>query len=155
MDMYDHLGELLEEFFHRSMDYEQKYIAKSQYKDITSNDMHILAAIGADSEINMTALALKLHVTVGTLTIAINNLVKKGYVVRKKGAKDRRVVLVVLTDQGREALAFLEEMMHHVGEVIQTEIDEVQCLKLTRILERLLETINASVERMREAEEDG
>lgn len=41
--------------------------------------------------------------TVGTLTIAMNSLVKKGYVVRERGQEDRRVVYISLSDRGRRA----------------------------------------------------
>ena len=37
----------------------------------------------------------------GTLTIAVNNLVKKGYVVRERMESDRRVVLIELTNKGK------------------------------------------------------
>ena len=36
--------------------------------------------------------AKELSITVGTLTVAINNLVKKGYVERLRSEDDRRVV---------------------------------------------------------------
>ena len=45
----------------------------------------------------------ELSVTVGTLTIAMNSLVKKGYVVRARGKEDRRIVYISLSDKGRRA----------------------------------------------------
>lgn len=41
--------------------------------------------------------AKELSITVGTLTVAINNLVKKGYVERIRSEDDRRVVKLGLT----------------------------------------------------------
>lgn len=41
--------------------------------------------------------AKELSITVGTLTVAINNLVKKGYVERLRSEDDRRVVKLGLT----------------------------------------------------------
>lgn len=51
----------------------------------------------------MSAVAKALSVTVGTVTIAINNLVKKGYVKRVRSEKDRRIVLVSLSAKGERA----------------------------------------------------
>jgi DNA-binding MarR family transcriptional regulator len=51
----------------------------------------------------MSAIAKKLHITVGTLTIAINNLLKKGYVERTRGQKDKRVVFISLSEKGKKA----------------------------------------------------
>ena len=51
----------------------------------------------------------------GTLTIAVNNLVKKGYIERVRSKEDRRVVLVSLTEKGKKAYQhhkrFHEEMI--------------------------------------------
>ena len=44
--------------------------------------MHVINAIGLHNEVNMSSLAKKVGVTVGTLTIAINGLVRKEYVLR-------------------------------------------------------------------------
>ncbi|BDR74033.1 hypothetical protein K144316041_27410 [Clostridium tetani] len=51
----------------------------------------------------MSEVANKLNITVGTLTTAINNLVKKGYVERSKSEKDRRIVYIQLTKRGKLA----------------------------------------------------
>ena len=59
----------------------------------------------------MGEVAGRLHITVGTLTVAINNLVKKGYARRYKSEKDRRIVRVGLTNQGREVY-YIHEKFH-------------------------------------------
>ena len=45
--------------------------------------------------------AKELSITVGTLTTAINKLVKKGYVERIRSEDDRRVVKLGLTKKGK------------------------------------------------------
>ena len=51
----------------------------------------------------MTEVANDLDITVGTLTTAINRLIKKEYVERRRIEEDRRVVLIKLTAKGEEA----------------------------------------------------
>ena len=92
MDDYGILNEVLVRLFRDIMDIEEKAIITSEYQDITNNDMHVIEAIGIGAPKNMSAIAKELSVTVGTLTIAMNSLVKKGYVVRDRGQEDRRVV---------------------------------------------------------------
>ena len=65
--------------------------------------MHVIEAIGIGEPKNMSAIARELSVTVGTLTIAMNSLVKKGYVERTRGLEDRRVVYISLSERGRRA----------------------------------------------------
>ena len=50
---------------------------------------------------SMSEVAKILKITVGTLTVAVGNLVKKGYVERYRSENDRRVVKIGLTKKGR------------------------------------------------------
>lgn len=107
MDINQTLNELLVGLFRDIMTIEEKSIRKGEYKDMTSNDMHVIKAIGIDCSKNMSSVAKALGVTMGTLTISVNSLVKKGYVERVRSEEDRRVVLVSLSAQGKKAF------MHH------------------------------------------
>ena len=49
----------------------------------------------------MSEVAKNLDITVGTLTVAVNKLVKKDYVQRFKSEDDKRIVLIGLTKKGR------------------------------------------------------
>ena len=51
----------------------------------------------------MSETASRLGITTGTLTVAIDRLVRKGYVERYRDSKDRRVVRICLTRQGKLA----------------------------------------------------
>ena len=102
MGNYETLNELLVTLFRDVMDIEQKVIITPEFKDITNNDMHVIEAIGIGEPKNMSSIARELSVTVGTLTIAMNSLVKKGYVERSRGLEDRRVVYISLLERGRK-----------------------------------------------------
>ena len=104
MDDYKELNEILVRLFRSIMDVEEKAIITREFQDITNNDMHVIEAIGIGTPKNMSSIAKKLSVTVGTLTIAMNSLVKKGYVKRERGEEDRRVVYISLSDKGKKAL---------------------------------------------------
>lgn len=77
MDNYETLNEVLVRLFRDIMDIEQTAIINQEFKDITNNDMHVIEAIGIGAPKNMSSIAKELSVTVGTLTIAMNSLVKK------------------------------------------------------------------------------
>lgn len=105
MNHYEAINDVLVNLFNEIMDIEKKALITSEYKNISVNDMHIIDAIGIEEPKNMSTVAKALSVTVGTLTIAVNNLVKKGYVERVRSQEDRRVVLISLTEKGRKAHA--------------------------------------------------
>ena len=129
MKEYYHLGELLERIFHHSSSLEQKYIAQSSFKDISANDMHILEAIGKDEAKNMSTVARKVRVTVGTLTIAMN--------------------------KGRAAVTYHESFVHQMGTLFKNELNLEQCKELNSILERLEEHLLHQMERTKEGNADG
>ncbi len=112
---YETFNEVLVNLYNDIMAIEEKAIITDEFKDISNNDMHIIDAIGIKEPKNMSTIAKELSVTVGTLTIAINNLVKKGYVVRTRSDKDRRVVFISLADKGVAAFnhhaSFHDEMI--------------------------------------------
>lgn len=123
--VYDTFNEVLVKLFKDIMNIEEKAIITEEFKDISNNDMHIIEAIGVNEPKNMSQVAKALSVTVGTLTIAINNLVKKGYVDRVRSEKDRRVVYISLSSKGRKAFdhhaKFHEEMIQATVKGLSTE----------------------------------
>ena len=97
------INELLVSLFNHVMDMEAKAVITVDYSDITNNDMHIIEAIGVEEPRNMSVIANRLSVTVSTLTTNMNGLERKGYIMRERSTKDKRVVHVLLTDKGRKA----------------------------------------------------
>ena len=137
MDSYITLNEALVNLFHDIMDIEEKAIITQEFKDITNNDMHVIEAIGLGEPKNMSSIARELSVTVGTLTIAMNSLVKKGYVIRERGKEDRRDVYISLSDKGRIAYEhharFHEAMIKGITEELTQEEMEVLIKTLTKL----------------------
>lgn len=121
LDDYKALNEILVRLFRNIMDVEEKAIITQEFQDITNNDMHVIEAIGMGTPKNMSSIAKELSVTVGTLTIAMNSLVKKGYVKRERGEEDRRVVYISLSDKGKKA--FIHHARFH-KEMITSIMDE-------------------------------
>lgn len=125
MDREELLNDLLVMVFNEVLDMEHKTLISGRFKEISINDMHIIDAIGIQEARNMSAVAKTMAVTVGTLTTAINNLVKKGYVSRVRSAEDKRVVLLSLTDKGVAAYekhaGFHKKMVQTVMEGFEGE----------------------------------
>lgn len=137
MDHYETINTMLVDLFNHIMDIEQKSLITEEFSDITNNDMHIIEAIGIEEPRNMSRVARALSVTVGTLTIAVNNLVKKGYVERSRSTADRRVVFIRLSKRGREAYehhrAFHREMVGAVMDQLSEEELHVLVLALKKL----------------------
>ena len=103
MNAYETINDILVHLFNEIWELEEKAIITEEYKDISNNDMHIIEAIGLGKGNNMSAIAKKLNITVGSLTTSMNSLVNKKYAVRIRSEEDRRVVYIRLTKKGEKA----------------------------------------------------
>ena len=126
MERYDVFHDILVNLFQEIMDIEEKALITAEFKNISVNDMHIIEAIGKGEPKNMSTVAKLMSVTVGTLTIAINNLVKKGYVSRVRSEEDRRVVLIFLTEKGKRAYQHHREFHDGMVKALVEGLDEGQ-----------------------------
>lgn len=95
------VNDFLVSIFNDVVTIEERELRKSQFKDLTLTEMHTIDAIGLYKKKTTSEVAKELNVTVGTLTTAINRLVKKGYVDRIRSEDDRRVVKLGLTKKGK------------------------------------------------------
>ena len=109
VNTYETINHVLVHLFNEIWELEEKAIITDEFKDLTNNDMHVIEAIGLGEGNNMSSIARKLNITVGSLTTAMNSLVNKRYVERHRSEEDRRVVLVKLTEKGVKALDALSE----------------------------------------------
>lgn len=137
MAQYDTLKDVLVNLFNEIMDIEEKAIITDEFSDITNNDMHVIQAIGVGTPRNMSSIARTMGVTVGTLTISINGLVKKGYVQRKRSEEDRRVVLISLSENGRRAYDHHEHFHQKMVDAVLSELSGEEAELLAGALVRL------------------
>lgn len=137
MDAYGTFNEILVELFNDIMEIEQRVLITEEFKDISNNDMHTIEAIGDGAPKNMSSVAKALRITVGTLTIAVNNLVKKGYVDRVRSDEDRRVVLISLTQKGMDAYLHHKYFHQEMIEATLKGLNEEETKVLVKALSNL------------------
>ncbi|MDO5293831.1 MAG: MarR family transcriptional regulator [bacterium] len=134
MNSYDTINNTLVKLFNEILDLEEVALITEEYQDITSNDMHIIEAIGLGEGSNMSTIAKRLNITVGSLTTSMNSLVKKAYAIRTRSDEDRRVVYIKLTDKGVKAYKHHEEFHNRMTEAAIRSLDEEQLPVLIKTL---------------------
>ena len=95
------VNKLLVETFNDILYIEEKALKEGSFNDVSITEVHTIEAIGMYEKKMMSEVAKNLDITVGTLTVAVNKLVKKDYVQRFKSEDDKRMVLIGLTKKGR------------------------------------------------------
>ena len=89
------INDILVNLYNLVLKLEEDAIRKdSSHNNVSIKEVHTLVAIGTGRPKTMTHVANILGINVSTLTIAINRLVKKGYVKRLRDEKYRRIVKV-------------------------------------------------------------
>lgn len=122
------LNRFLVDVFNEILKTEEIALA-SAYRELSLRELHLIEevcrAVDQGRDNRATAIAAAQRVTAGTLTTAVSLLEKKGYLVRARDERDKRVVRILPTPKAREADArhkrFHQEM---VEEILDTLTDE-------------------------------
>ena len=137
MDINAALNEVFVKVFKNITGIEEKVILTDAYQNATTNDMHVMEAIGVEQPKNMTSVAKALSVTTGTLTISVNSLVKKGFVERVRSEEDRRVVLVSLTEKGKRVYRKHQQFHEELVQSIVAQLNDEEKVVLEKVLTNL------------------
>lgn len=97
------INKILVEIYDDVIKIEEYSIKNGEFKDLSITEIHTIEAVGLYGSRTMSEIASKLDITMGTLTTAIDKLIKKGYVERSRSQIDRRIVNVSLTKRGKLA----------------------------------------------------
>lgn len=131
------INELLVQLFNDVIQIEEQSLRNGVLSDLSMTEIHTIEAIGMYDERTMSEVAQILKITVSTLTTAINKLIKKEYVERKRIEEDRRVVLIKLTKKGKLAFRlherFHKEMVNNAIEGLNLKEEEVLISALNKI----------------------
>lgn len=138
-DAYKKINDILVRLVNEIWELEAKAIITDEFKDITNNDMHVIEAIGLEGGRNMSSVSKRLNITMGSLTTAVNHLVKKQYVDRSRSEEDRRVVLIRLTEKGIAAFKHHAEYHRQMTEAVLEKLDEEDMPVLMKVLDALNE----------------
>lgn len=123
--------------FNRICKVEQRALNEGILEEISLNELHTIEAIGIDGPQTMSEVAARLLVTVGTLTISVNRLVKKGFVWRYRPEDDRRVVMVLLTEKGKDAYKLHQDFHGKMIKSVLSGLDKNEEKVLLQVMENI------------------
>lgn len=100
----EQLNDLIVDAYRSILKVEETILKRTDSIDLSINEMHMLEAVGKgkNKPKTISEIAEDLGITLPLVTVAINKLVKKGYVEKLRGEEDARIVYVTLTKQGKK-----------------------------------------------------
>ncbi len=127
MDEKSVLNHVLVELFNEILKTEENCISKINNASISMTEIHVIEAVCNSEEADMdnraSSIASALKITPGSLTTSVSILEKKGYLVREKDDKDKRIVRISSTPKGREInkihKAFHDEMVQETLSILE------------------------------------
>ena len=126
------LNTLFVETFDAIMRVEEKSLKRVANGELSIAEFHTLECIsqGEDCRRAVGEIAEALGVTVPTVTVCVNKLVKKGYVTKTRSEKDARIAIIELTSEGKKMNRlhryFHEQMVMAISHEFNEE--EIDCL---------------------------
>lgn len=132
------LNDLLVDVFHSILKIEEQMVQQVAGSDLTVSELHLLESVskGEDGR-SISDIAADLDITLPSVTVAINKLVKKGYVEKIKSAYDGRQVLTRLTRLGRKVnaghLYFHENMVRNICKGMSPEEKSILLRGMTNL----------------------
>ena len=140
------INEKMVAIFENILKLEQRYVSYHIDEKVSMTEVHTIAAIGIDELKSMSEIAKMLYITVGTLTVAVNNLVKKGYAQRYKSEEDKRIVKIALTRSGKKIYDVHKMFHNELSHTLMKGFDEKEQHVVIRALTNLEEYINLEYE---------
>ncbi len=126
---------------------EEYSIRQGAFSDLSITEIHTIEAVGMYGSKTMSEIALELEITMGTLTTAVDKLIRKGYVERNRSASDRRIVNVSLTKRGKLAYRIHEKFHIDMVKAIMSDFtpkeEEVLLIALNKLNRHLKDIYRA------------
>lgn len=133
----EQVNEYLVSVFNDILIIEEQQLRKSHFSDVTITEIHTIESIGMYDRKTTTEVSKELGVTVGTLTTAINRLVKKGYVERIRSDDDRRVVKLSLTKKGKLLFRVHHSFHSEMVKGAVADLDDTEKKAMMKVLKNL------------------
>jgi DNA-binding MarR family transcriptional regulator len=135
----------LEEAAERLHRLSKELIRRYQFRDwnqiccygISISQSHILDVLAEEGDLTMQQLARRMFKSVSTMTRVVAQLVRRGYVRRRQGPADRRVVHVSITPQGKAIVAAIGRDLIETQKAILQAVPRAQWDGAFALLEAL------------------
>lgn len=118
---------------------EERTMDTKQIPDLTVGELHVIEMVDQNNNKPMTLIAKKLKVTVGSLTICINRLVQKGYLIRTRHEMDHRIILVSITQKGKKVLKAHDTFHENILGLVLEGVTLQQAMKVMTQFSLVLE----------------
>ncbi len=107
---------------------------RSELGPVTVHQLEVLHGLAA-GDVTMSQLARRLDISESAATDLADRLVRQGLVDRQADLRDRRVVVLALSEEGRRTIGLIERQRREMAESILGTLSDAQLGELLRLIE--------------------
>lgn len=105
---------------------------------IAPSQMHLLQLVEHSQPVSLKKLADDMRLTPGAITQLVDGLVATEYLQRTSSKEDRRVIVVTLTDIGKEKIGFLKRKKQALLAQVAAELNDDELEVFLRVQQKML-----------------
>ncbi|MGM0445697.1 MAG: MarR family winged helix-turn-helix transcriptional regulator [Bacillota bacterium] len=134
----EEVGEMIQNLTRSLKIFERSEIVSEGF---TISQCYIILYIQKNDSLTMNQISKKMNLDKSTITRIIDNLVRDGYIKKRKSNQDGRVILASLTKKGRKSAAYLQEKINDYYRQIINEIPEGEVMNVVNSVNTLLKAL--------------
>ncbi len=111
------LNEFLVVTFNEILRYEEAALQRWTDANLSISEIHVIEMVFsavAQKQNTASQIAKMLHITLGSLTVAVNTLESKGYLQRERSQEDKRVVYILPTSRAEVVNQYHQDFHHEM-----------------------------------------
>lgn len=109
--------------------------------DCSKNELFAMVHLYRHGEVNMSQLAEYLEVPLNTMTGIITRMEKRQLLIRQRSQEDKRVVTVLLTEQGHQQMTHILGQMMHYGQLMLSDLSAEEFQVIIKLVDRMLKIL--------------
>jgi len=107
----------------------------------TKNEMFVLMILYRGSDVNMSQIADYLNAPLNTTTGIVSRMEKKKMLSRVRSTYDKRVVTIVLTDEGKKQITDIMALFLELGQRLFSSLDGDEMSVLLKVIDKILDIV--------------
>lgn len=113
--------------------------------DVSKEQMIVLKKLHLEDGLNQNELAQLTWRDKSSLARLLAKMERKGYIIRKQHALDKRVNLVYLTESGREVFRNTRPIIQKAIDILEKDISRSEIKRMIEILKRIQDNFTAEI----------
>ncbi|MCU9612942.1 MarR family transcriptional regulator [Caldibacillus lycopersici] len=114
--------------------------------DLTNDQLYLLRYVNQHKQCTTTELAEVFFVQKSAISAIVNRLVEKNLMERSQDKEDRRIVVLSLTDEGKELYLKMESKIFKLVESFITQFNEKEITQFMQSYEKLAKILKDKME---------